>query len=164
MVSLGRRLFVLGGASRGGNLDLMETLTPLPADGGPAHAAALMRAWANGNHGARAESAAGSSARLGAPSLEEAPTQAARPPVPEPAKSKPSAAALAAAAVQSICPVMEDETVDAGSYTVEYSGRTVLLCCKACVRRWKRDPERYASSVHLPQLADLSRQPDGGVE
>lgn len=170
MVPLGARVLVLGGASRGGNHDLMESLTPAPADGVPAALSGARRAAANqrlalqrGNTptaSATDRTAATGASDSALPRVTPAAFQfpSAAPPVEPPS---PSPAAQAVAAVQSHCPIMTDEPVDATSYTVEHEGRTVLLCCKSCVRKWTRAPETYAASPLLPQLADHVVQTPG---
>lgn len=168
LVPLGGRVLLLGGASKGDNHDLMEAFAPPPSSGGSASSARAARASADERLarqlGREARSAAlpqplpeRAAPRARAGTAEEAPAPAVAdiagvagvagvaPP--------PSPGALAAAAVQTHCPIMTDEAVSATSYAVEHGGRTVLLCCKSCVRKWGRDPERYAGSVHLPQLA-----------
>jgi YHS domain-containing protein len=42
------------------------------------------------------------------------------------------------------CVVTQDELGDA-PVSVEYQGRTIPLCCKACVRKFKANPEKYAA-------------------
>jgi len=173
MVALGGRILVLGGASEGDNHDLIEELEPAPADGFAARTARLSRAAANARLAAarvdgarpsaeRRPTAASPSAPVVTAPVLEAPrvVTAAVASFPRPesdgAAAEPSPGALAAAAVQTRCPLMTDEAVDATSFAVEYEGRTVLLCCESCVRKWSRDPARYAASPLLPQLAGLA--------
>ena len=40
------------------------------------------------------------------------------------------------------CPVMPDKTI-LRKYFVDYDGKRVYLCCEACVRLFKKQPERY---------------------
>jgi YHS domain-containing protein len=41
-----------------------------------------------------------------------------------------------------LCPVMGEE-VDASVETVEYKGKTIGFCCKKCVDKFKKDPDKY---------------------
>jgi hypothetical protein len=41
---------------------------------------------------------------------------------------------------QACCPVMTDVPVGSDSQVVEYQGVKVLLCCRACARKWNADP------------------------
>jgi len=45
-----------------------------------------------------------------------------------------------------ICPVMPDKTI-LRKYFVDYDGKRVYLCCEACVRLFKKQPERYMKKV-----------------
>ena len=60
---------------------------------------------------------------------------------------------VTAAAGQTRCPVMTDRPVGPNSLKVEYSGQTVRLCCALCLKKWNADPDAYARSDLLPQLA-----------
>ncbi len=160
MLSIGARIFVLGGASEGQNHALIESIAPPPAEAAAARAAQIEREAANRSLARRAiPSRAGvedvrSEAAGTAVSMPAIRTSAVIPAAsPSPAPKAPSPSVLAAAAVQKFCPIMTDEPVDATSYAVEYSGETVLLCCKSCLRKWNKNAELYASSANLPQLA-----------
>lgn len=50
------------------------------------------------------------------------------------------------------CPVMGEE-VDPEVQTVEYKGKVIGFCCKSCIKKFQKDPEKY--------LKNLS--PDGQV-
>ena len=50
--------------------------------------------------------------------------------------------ALALTADPSMCPVMTDK-VGKEKYTVEYKGKKYLLCCKSCVKKFNKNPEKY---------------------
>jgi YHS domain-containing protein len=56
--------------------------------------------------------------------------------------------AEAVAGEQTICPVMGNP-IDKNVF-VEYKGQKVYFCCKACVEKFKADPEKYVSK--LPQF------------
>lgn len=53
--------------------------------------------------------------------------------------------------LNAMCPVLPGEPVVA-TFTTTYRGQTVWLCCRACIRRFDSDPERYLTG--LPQFAD----------
>jgi len=40
-----------------------------------------------------------------------------------------------------VCPIMGDE-VDPKVQTVEYRGKTIGFCCKSCIKKFKKDPEK----------------------
>ncbi len=45
----------------------------------------------------------------------------------------------------SICPVSGEE-VDS-KITAEYKGKTYALCCKSCLKKFNKDPEKYVSKL-----------------
>jgi YHS domain-containing protein len=51
-----------------------------------------------------------------------------------------------------ICPVM-GEDVDASVETVDYNGKTIGFCCKKCVAKFKKDPEKY-----MKKFKDLDKE------
>ena len=70
------------------------------------------------------------------------------PPAPAKTAAVPGQPA-AQVAEQTACPVMGgaiDKTI-----FVEYKGKKVYFCCKACVEKFQADPEKYVSK--LPQFA-----------
>lgn len=44
------------------------------------------------------------------------------------------------------CPVMGDE-VDAEVKTVEYKGKVIGFCCKSCIKKFQKDPEKYLKNL-----------------
>ena len=48
--------------------------------------------------------------------------------------------------VNTICPVMTDEKIKDG-VTVEYKGKVIGFCCKRCVSKFNKDPEKYVSDL-----------------
>jgi len=56
---------------------------------------------------------------------------------------------------QNYCPVMTKTIVEAESREVEYNGVKIKLCCSACIRKWKANPEAYLNVAILPQLKDV---------
>lgn len=172
MLPLGGRILIVGGAAKGDNLDLIEELAPAPANALEARTASYLRESANAQVSlARSKSTQPSDQRQWARPIAAKITQpaidpprvtetvsispTAEPSKPIEAAAPPSPGAVAAAMVQTHCPLMPDETVDANSYAVEYGDQTVLLCCKSCLRKWNRNPARFANSPLLPQLAQL---------
>lgn len=66
------------------------------------------------------------------------------------AASAPVGAAETAAdaKVQTHCPVSGEKLGSMGkSVKVKHGGRTVRLCCKPCVKKFKADPEKYLKKV-----------------
>ena len=53
---------------------------------------------------------------------------------------------------QTFCPVFRDRIVTADNPSTEYEGRTVYFFNATALRRWKKDPARYADPEVLPQL------------
>lgn len=47
--------------------------------------------------------------------------------------------------VNTICPV-STEQADA-EITYEYKGKTYALCCNSCLKKFKKDPEKYISRL-----------------
>ena len=62
---------------------------------------------------------------------------------------------------QTMCPIM-DRKINR-KYFADHKGKRVYLCCRTCVRRFKRNPERY-----IKQLEDegvtLEAAPSSGEE
>ncbi|MGB8168961.1 MAG: hypothetical protein WCF18_15795 [Chthoniobacteraceae bacterium] len=59
------------------------------------------------------------------------------------------AALPAHATKQHICPVSGDILGGDAGPPVEYSegGKTVLFCCKSCVKKYKANPQKFAAAV-----------------
>ncbi|MGB9664365.1 MAG: YHS domain-containing protein [Ignavibacteria bacterium] len=45
-----------------------------------------------------------------------------------------------------VCPVMGDP-VDPETPTVEYNGKIIGFCCKSCIKKFKKDPEKYLKNL-----------------
>lgn len=45
-----------------------------------------------------------------------------------------------------LCPVMVGEEVSS-KYFVEYNGQKIYLCCKKCVNKFQKDPDKYVKRV-----------------
>jgi len=152
-VPFGSRMLVLGGATRGGNLALVEAVTPPAAHDGlqiaavdrEAAAAALSRPRIRSSDAAGSTSQQSTSSNASAGSMREV--------------ANTDAVVDATAAVeagQKFCPIMTDEPVDSFSAAVTYRGKTIAICCEACANRWRRNPDNYAAASQslLPQLKD----------
>lgn len=57
--------------------------------------------------------------------------------------------ATVVATEQKTCPIMEGNPIDKNVF-VEYKGKKVYFCCKACPAKFLADPEKYISK--LPQF------------
>ena len=57
-----------------------------------------------------------------------------------------SAIKTAAPMVQTTCPVMAGEAIKK-KFFVDHKGHRIYLCCKPCVRAFKRDPEKYMKKL-----------------
>jgi YHS domain-containing protein len=51
------------------------------------------------------------------------------------------------AARQHICPVSGDVLDADSTVPLNDGGKTILLCCKSCVKKYKANPQKYAASV-----------------
>lgn len=47
--------------------------------------------------------------------------------------------------VNSICPVSGEEIED--GVTTTYNGKTYAVCCKSCLKKFNKDPEKYISKL-----------------
>ncbi len=152
-VPFGSRMLVLGGATRGGNLALIEAVTPPATHDGlqiaavdrEAAAAALSRPRIRSSDAVDLTPQRSTSSNASAGQMREV--------------AKTEAVVDATAAVeagQKFCPIMTDEPVDAFSAAITYRGKTIAICCEACANRWRRNPDNYAAASQslLPQLKD----------
>jgi len=46
-----------------------------------------------------------------------------------------------------VCPVTGEE-LDSDARTVEYKGKTIGLCCKKCVKKFEKEPEKYMKNLN----------------
>jgi len=77
--------------------------------------------------------------------------QSSSPPAPanSVSQSQPAAAATAAVAEQTLCPVMGGPVNK--EVFVEYQGKKVYFCCEQCKGEFEKEPQKYLSK--LPQFA-----------
>lgn len=45
-----------------------------------------------------------------------------------------------------VCPVMGDP-VDPETPTVEYNGKIIGFCCKSCIKKFNKNPEKYLKNL-----------------
>ncbi|GJM23281.1 MAG: hypothetical protein DHS20C15_31960 [Planctomycetota bacterium] len=143
-------IFVVGGAAKGTNSDLVEVLTP-----------SGMRVSANTPRVRSTAPAAKSVARRTRmpANLDTAVARVER----EPAKAVVASAPVAVAAAPAVgtkqvfCPVMTKVEVldDDEAIAVDFNGQEVLLCCSKCAKKWEADQAAYLSPEVLPQLASM---------
>ncbi len=57
-----------------------------------------------------------------------------------------SGAVLAAEQHNTICPVMTGERTKDKFY-VDWNGRKIYMCCRSCVRKFKKNPEKYLKNL-----------------
>lgn len=134
MAPIGSQVLVLGGASKGDNLDLLEAVAIKPMDA-PATdpielketiaAAAFYRETKKNDTVQNVTKSAGKSAKH--PAL----------------------------LGQEFCPIMTDERIDTDCPVAKYKGRQVAVCCETCMDKWYGNPDAYASIANLPQLEGL---------
>jgi YHS domain-containing protein len=61
------------------------------------------------------------------------------------AQKAPADAAKVAEIEQKTCPVT-GESIDPAAFT-EYKGKKVYFCCKGCIAKFEKDPEKYAAKI-----------------
>lgn len=128
LAPFGSKILIIGGASEGGNLDLIESVSiPSPA----------------------ADVTAVPTPRGGSGTPTATPTT-------KPASETKLASTPSPADAQKFCPIMHNEPVDADSIVVTYRGQPVRLCCKDCLKKWNANPDKYANVDYLPQLAGVA--------
>ena len=49
-------------------------------------------------------------------------------------------------AANTVCPVMQGTRVNKKFY-VDYEGQRILLCCRACVKAFKKNPKKYLNRL-----------------
>jgi|GEM_PF-328205 len=159
-VPVGARMLLLGGATRGGNLALIEAVTP-PAAHGDLQIAAVDREAAAAALSRPRIRSSDSTVSVQRNSNESNSTPS---PAHEAASEKVEAIVDATGAVeagQRYCPIMTDEPVDAFSAAITYRGKTIAICCEGCANRWRRHPDNYAAASQdlLPQLKGMKLPP-----
>jgi YHS domain-containing protein len=78
------------------------------------------------------------------------------------ADPSPSASAIAAASAQTsqkaantVCPVSGDKVGDVGKPVyVEYKGQTIAFCCKSCLKKFNKNPDKYGPLALKNQSAN----------
>ena len=67
----------------------------------------------------------------------------------------PAAAVNANPAVNTVCPVSGDRVGSVGKPAyAEYHGRQVAFCCKACVKKFRKNPDKYGALAEKNQTAN----------
>ena len=56
--------------------------------------------------------------------------------------SNAGAAAVGPSTANTVCPVMPGTRVSK-KFFIDYEGRRILLCCRACVKAFKKNPKKY---------------------
>ena len=78
----------------------------------------------------------------------------------DPASQKPVAATRADSgqAVNTVCPVSGDRVGSVGKPVyAEYHGKKVAFCCKDCVKKFYKNPDRYGALAERNQSANEGR-------
>ncbi len=60
--------------------------------------------------------------------------------------------------INALCPVTGDEEVDP-RFTVEYKGKTIGLCCRKCLTKFKADPEAYVANLAGFETVSFDAEP-----
>lgn len=127
LIPNGNEILIVGGAMRGQNLDLIESLPVVaPAAGAP-----------------RIDTEQAKPAAAALPAKVEAPA----------ASPTAQSVSVQATGVQVFCPIMPRVEVGSEPDVVEYQGMKILLCCGTCVKKFNADPTAYLLPEYLPQLA-----------
>ena len=56
--------------------------------------------------------------------------------------------------VQTTCPVTGDKLTDKSVYT-DYEGRRIYFCCKPCVEKFNKDPQKYLTAMDKPTSKEV---------
>ncbi len=67
------------------------------------------------------------------------------PPTTQPADTQPADTQAEKKPVNEMCIVMPEREAKA-DLTVEHEGKVYAFCCKSCVRKFNKEPERYVKS------------------
>ncbi len=49
--------------------------------------------------------------------------------------------------VNDVCPVMGRPVSKDAKYKTTYEGQTIGFCCRGCVKKFEKDPEKYISNL-----------------
>ncbi len=60
--------------------------------------------------------------------------------------------------INTMCPVMPDEPIDS-SFTIDYQGQAIGLCCRKCRTRFRQNPEKYLAQLPMLQTVSLTKTP-----
>lgn len=72
-----------------------------------------------------------------------------------PSAQKPAQSQNGSQASNTVCPVSGDEVGSIGKPVyVEYQGKKIALCCKDCVKDFRRDPAKYAALAEKNQVME----------
>ncbi len=143
MAPIGSQVLVLGGASKGDNLDLLEAVA-IKQTSSPVTSPVQLKETiaAAAFHRKPAKDVAKN------PHSDET-SRATKPTEKTPTTNHAQHPALAG---QQYCPIMTDERIDTDCPTATYKGRRVAVCCDTCLTKWYDNPDEYASIANLPQL------------
>jgi YHS domain-containing protein len=80
-------------------------------------------------------------------------------PNPSPsASAAPSAQTSNQGAVNTICPVSGDTVGDVGKPVYgQYQGKTIAFCCKDCLKKFNKNPDKYGPLALKNQSANEGR-------
>jgi YHS domain-containing protein len=72
-----------------------------------------------------------------------------------PSDQKPAQSQNGTQATNTVCPVSGDKVGSIGKPVyVEYQGKKIALCCKDCVKDFRREPAKYAALAEKNQVAE----------
>jgi YHS domain-containing protein len=76
-------------------------------------------------------------------------------PNPSASASAPASAQTSNQAVNTICPVSGDAVGDVGKPVyAQYQGKTIAFCCKDCLKKFNKNPDKYGSLALKNQSAN----------
>lgn len=67
-------------------------------------------------------------------------------PLAKKAKTEKVSGSESTAVVNTVCPVSGEELED-NENTIKYEGKTYAVCCKKCLAKIEKDPEKYISRL-----------------
>jgi YHS domain-containing protein len=76
-------------------------------------------------------------------------------PSPAPSASAAPSAQTSSQAVNTVCPVSGDTVGDVGKPVyAQYQGKTIAFCCKDCLKKFNKNPEKYGPLALKNQSAN----------
>jgi YHS domain-containing protein len=76
-------------------------------------------------------------------------------PSPSPSASAAPSAQTSNKAVNTVCPVSGDTVGDVGKPVyAQYQGQTIAFCCKDCLKKFNKNPEKYGPLALKNQSAN----------